>query len=167
MLLSTCSDEPTLSVVTMPEALTAPSSPLVAMGIVSAPEYLERRAACRASWLQWPNVGPGRAFSVHFVVRALHAPAWIDRLLREEHRQHADVLRVSVPWNETRLRGPVLSVAAWLSFAVRELSSARFLAKLDDDAYLYAPALEGLVRQVLRVAPHPERIYLGSMSWFQ
>jgi hypothetical protein len=146
---------------------TAPPAPLVAMGIVSAPEYIERRAASRASWLRWENVGPGRAFSVHFVVRAQDAPSWIDRLLAEEHASHGDVLRVAVPWNESRLRGPVLSVAAWLSYAVKELSSARFVAKLDDDAYLHAPGLETVVRAALSAAPNPDRIYMGPMSWFQ
>ena len=36
----------------------------------------------------------------------------------------------------------------------------------DDDAYLYTPAIEALLRQTLRVAPSPDRIYLGAMSWF-
>ena len=40
----------------------------------------------------------------------------------------------------------MLSVAAWFAYAVRELSSARFIAKLDDDAYLHAPDLERLLR---------------------
>lgn len=150
-----------LGVASPPRAAT-----LVAMGIVSAPEYLERREACRASWLRSPNVGRGRALSVHFVVRALHAPASIDQLLRLEHAAHGDVLRVDVPWNETRLRGPVLSVAAWLTYAVRELASARFVAKLDDDAFVYAPGLEAVVREAMRVAPSPDRIYMGPMSWF-
>ena len=29
---------------------------LVALGIVSAPEYIERRAGSRATWLTWPNI---------------------------------------------------------------------------------------------------------------
>ena len=143
----------------------ASTPPLIAMGIVSAPEYLERRAACRTSWMRWPNIG--KAFHVYFVVRARGAPSSVSELLRLEHEAHGDVLRVDVPWNETRLRGPVLSVAAWFAYATRQLSpSPRFVAKLDDDAYLYAPALETLVREALRVAPTPERIYLGPMSWF-
>lgn len=105
--------------------------------------------------------------TVHFVVRGLHAPAQIDELLRDEHSMYGDVLRVDVPWNETRLRGPVLSVASWLSYAVRELAGARFIAKLDDDAYIRTPKLEALLHQTLLVAPNPERIYLGAMSWFQ
>ena len=142
------------------------AAPLVAIGIVSAPEYLERRAACRASWLGWPNVGPGRALTVHFVVRALHAPASVDRLLQLEQAAHGDVLRVLVKWNETRLRGPVLSVNAWLTHAVQHLGHYRFIAKMDDDAYLNAPRIERVVRDAMAAAPSPSRIYLGPMSWF-
>ena len=147
--------------------LAADAQPnLVAMGIVSAPEYLERRAACRGSWLRYPNVGAGKAITVSFVVRSLGVPAQIDQLLRLEQAAHSDILRVNVPWNETRLRGPVLSVAAWLAYATRHLASARFIAKLDDDAYMHTPELEKLLRESLRVAPTPERIYFGPMSWF-
>ena len=147
--------------------LAADAQPnLVAMGIVSAPEYLERRAACRGSWLRYPNVGAGKAITVSFVVRSLGVPSQIDQLLRLEQAAHSDILRVNVPWNETRLRGPVLSVAAWLEYAVQHLSSFKFVAKLDDDAYIYAPGVESLLREALRVAPSPDRIYLGAMSWF-
>jgi len=93
------------------------------------------------------------------------APLGVERLLQQEERDHGDVLRVDVHWNETRLRGPVLSVAAWLSYAVRT-HSARCVAKLDDDAYVYAPALEGIVLQALAVAPHPDTLYMGPISWF-
>jgi hypothetical protein len=137
----------------------------MAMGIVSAPEYLERRTSCRVSWLTWPNVGHDRALSVHFVVRALHAPPQVDALLTQEHRRYGDVLRVDVPWNETRLRGPVMSVAAWFRYAVKHLS-AKLVAKLDDDAYVHTPGLEGVIREALHAAPAPERIYMGAMSWF-
>lgn len=139
---------------------------LVAMGIVSAPEYIERRSSCRGSWMHYPNVGRGKPMTVHFVVRALHSPASVEAMLTLEQQMYGDVVRVDVPWNETRLRGPVLSVAAWFTYAVRHLSSARFIAKLDDDAYVRSPHVEALLRSVLRSTPTPERVYLGAMSWF-
>ena len=140
---------------------------LLAMGIVSAPEYLERRAASRATWLTWSNVcHSGCAFRAQFVVRAAGAPPSIDRLLQTEQTAYGDILRVDVRWNETRLRGPVLSVAAWLTHAARAFASARLIAKLDDDAYLHTPALETLLLQVLSRAPSPDGIYMGPMSWF-
>ena len=88
---------------------------LVAMGIVSAPEYIERRSSCRGWWMHYPNVGRGKPITVHFVVRALHSPASVEAMLTLEQQMYGDVVRVDVPWNETRLRGPVLSVAAWFT----------------------------------------------------
>lgn len=116
--------------------------------------------------MQYPNVGHGKPLTVHFVVRAMHAPPLVEDLLLLEQRMHGDIVRVDVPWNETRLRGPVLSVAAWFAYAVRNLASAKFIAKLDDDAYVRAPHVELLLREVLRTAPTPDRVYLGAMSWF-
>ena len=144
-----------------------PSAQLVAFGIVSAPEYLERRAGSRNSWLTWPNIcRSGCAFSSQFVVRSRNAPPQVAQLLQTEELAHGDILRVDVQWNETRLRGPVLSVAAWWAYAVRAHASARCIAKLDDDAYVYSPGLEVLVRSALKAAPHPDFMYMGSMSWF-
>ena len=149
-------------------ATPAPTPLLLAAGIVSAPEYLERRVGSRESWLKWPNVcRSGCALTVRFVVRAGGAlPAAVDWLLAQEERAHGDMLRVDVPWNETRLRGPVLSVAAWFAHAVVRFASATFLAKMDDDAYVHTPGLEALLRQVRAAAPSAERVYLGPMSWF-
>jgi hypothetical protein len=123
---------------------------LVALGIVSAPEYIERRAGSRATWLTWPNIcAAGCAFRAQFVVRMRDAPPSVVQVIEKEEHDHSDVLRVDVLWNETRLRGPVLSVAAWLTHAVRAHSSARCIAKLDDDAYIHLPGLEVLVREAL------------------
>lgn len=141
-------------------------APLIAMGIVSAPTYLDRRVANRASWMRWPNVGPRRPLLVNFVVRASGAPAWLGKLLALEQSAHGDVWRADVPWNETRLRGPVLSVAAWLTHAPRAFPRSSFVAKLDDDAYFHAPDLEAMLRSALRAAPATGRIYMGAMSWF-
>ena len=47
----------------------------------------------------------------------------------------------------------------------RSLQST-YISKMDDDAYLYTPVLESLLMRVQQVAPNPERIYLGPMSWF-
>ena len=44
----------------MPFWSASPADPFLALGIISAPEYLERRLAMRASWLSLPNVGPGK-----------------------------------------------------------------------------------------------------------
>ena len=154
---------------------TPTSQYLLAMGVVSAPEYVERRIGSRESWFGWSNVcaggtpvrPPACAFSVEFVVRTGGASDAMSKLLQTEHQEYSDLLRVpTIPWNETRLRGPVLSVAAWFSHAAVAHADALFIAKLDDDAYVHAPGLEALLRKARIAAPNPDAIYLGAMSWF-
>ena len=76
-----------------------------------------------------------------FIVRARMAPPHVERLLDAEQARYRDILRVDVPWNETRMRGPVLTLASWLRYAATRLPSVRFVAKVDDDSYLHAPGL--------------------------
>ena len=143
---------------------TLPSRPLVVLGIISAPEYLERRLGIRHSWLQWANVKSGH-IGASFVVRNGNAPQWLDQLLAAEQERYNDVLRApTVAWNETRLRGPVLSLAVWLQYAVVHHSSARFIGKMDDDAFLHAGDFERLLRTVA-ASPLSTYMYMGSMTW--
>ena len=102
----------------------------VAIGVISAPEYTKRRLGLRASWMRWPNVGSSRAVAVRFVVRTGEAPPLLQAALEHEERLYPDdILRIAVRWNESRLRGPVLSVAAWLKHATVMYRGARFIAK--------------------------------------
>ena len=101
-----------------------------------------------------------------FVVRSAHAPAQLQVQLEQEVRRHGDLLRVgSVAWNETRLRGPVLTLAAWLQHAASHLSGARFIAKVDDDSYLHAPDLAAMLKQLLPQMPSTH-VYLGTLTWY-
>ena len=144
--------------------ITLPSRPLVVLGIISAPEYLERRLGIRHSWLQWANVKSGHIGAL-FVVRSGNSPQWLDQLLAAEQERYNDVLRApTVAWNETRLRGPVLSLAVWLQYAVVHHSSARFIGKMDDDAFLHAGDFERLLRTVA-ASPLSTYMYMGSMTW--
>ena len=139
--------------------------PLVVLGMISAPEYLERRLGIRHSWLQWANVKSGH-IGASFVVRSGNAPQWLDQLLAAEQERYNDVLRApTVAWNETRLRGPVLSLAVWLQYAVVHHSTARFIGKLDDDAFLHAGDFERLLSTVA-VSPFSTYMYMGSMTWY-
>lgn len=147
-----------------PDTYATPT--LIACGVLSAPEFLDRRTSLRESWVRSPLVGPGRPIGVQFVIRARNAPKSVSRLLSAEHQLHGDVLRIDVPWNETRLRGPVLSVYAWLGHATRAHRTAPFVAKLDDDVWLHAPGIESALRLALASVPDPRRIYLGVMSYF-
>ena len=131
---------------------------LCAIGIVSAPEYVERRAGSRSSWVGFPNVcTSGCAFTVRYVVRSGHAPPLVMQRIDREQSAHGDLVPIEeIAWNETRLRGPVLSVAAWYAYAVRTFPQSTYISKMDDDAYLYTPVLESLLRRVQQVAPNPE-----------
>jgi len=140
---------------------------LLAIGVISAPQFLERRLALRSSWMLSPNVGPSRVVEVRFVVRMEEAPAALAEALRAENDTFSgDVLGVSVAWNASRVKGPLLSLAAWLRFAARRLRHIQFIAKADDDLYIHTRDLEHLLRSLHAAAPAPSRLYLGSMSWF-
>ena len=144
--------------------------PLIAIGVLSAPHFVERRDSLRSSWMQSSLVGRGRLARVLFVVRAQGMPSSLDCQLAVEQRVNDDIMRVAtVPWNESRLRGPVLSLAAWLEFAAQEFDASPFVAKMDDDAYLHVADLLVLLRTTARANgpnPHAELTYMGAMSWF-
>ena len=137
---------------------------LIAIGVVSAPLFVERRTAVRTSWMKWSNVGETQPVRVRFVVRSGQAPPSVAASLRDEAKTNGDVYHVdAVQWNETRLRGPVLSLAAWLTHASEHFHEARFIAKMDDDAYLHVPDLERLLRLH---APANDMLYVGKLAWF-
>lgn len=136
---------------------------LVAVGIISAPEFIKQRSASRHSWLRRIGQSP---IVAKFVIRTLGAPPAIAKLLALEQAAHGDMLQVKVPWDAGRLRGPVLCVAAWLAHVTHTISSARFVAKLDDDAFINVPQFVPWLAEVARAVPAPERVYLGPMSWF-
>ncbi|KAL3906971.1 MAG: hypothetical protein SGPRY_010350 [Prymnesium sp.] len=140
--------------------------PLLAAGVVTAPQFVERRAALRSSWLRWPNVGPSRPIRAHFVLRSAHAPPKLQALLADEARKHGDLLRVEVAWNETRLRGPLIAVARWFEYALATYPSAPLIGKMDDDVYVHAPRLEQLLRAAIAGVARPDRLYLGSITYF-
>lgn len=136
-------------------------SPLLAVGILSAPEFVQRRMAARASWLRWPEVTEGHV-AARFAVRCLGAPVWLEQIIQAETSRYADVACLAVLHNETRVRGPVLMLAAWLAYAPRAFPLARFIGKCDDDSYLHIPRL----LQLLRTVRGPPLVYLGKMAWF-
>ena len=142
---------------------------LLALGIVSAPDYHMRRMAQRHSWMRWPNVGhfDGAAICASFIVRAGNAPAVIASALRREADAHGDMLLVSeIAHNESRVRGPLLSVAKWLLYAHSAMAHAAFIGKLDDDAYVHAPDLERMLRTAGTTFGPSANVYLGVLTWY-
>ena len=146
----------------MPIACSPGYPHFLAIGVISPPEYVHRRSILRVTWMSLLSNGS----CAHFVVRTAGAPVRVDRLLVAEQREHGDVLRVDVPWNETRMRGPVLTLASWLRYAATRLPSVRFVAKVDDDSYLHAPGLARLLQNAVEgTAPHA-RTYIGTLTWY-
>ena len=90
---------------------------------------------------------------------AAQAPQRLRRLLAAEQTRYGDVHEVDVAWNETRFRGPVLSLAAWLRHAA---PLAHWVVKTDDDAHLHLPRLE----QLLAGLSAQLHVYLGALTWF-
>ena len=143
---------------------------LLAVGIISTPQFHHRRTLLRHSWLRSDNVGRehNKAICASFVVRAGGIQGSTATDLRREATVHKDVLLVrSIPWNEGRVRGPVLSLAWWLRFAHSRMAP-QFIGKVDDDTHLNTPDLETLLRLVAttqkysRVSSH---VYLGVMTF--
>ena len=102
--------------------------------------------------MRWSNVGHQAPAVICplFVVRAASAPSVVRRRLAAEAFRNGDVHHLrDVQWNETRVRGPVLSFASWLRYAHASLAHARFIGKVDDDAYVHAPDLEALLLRTL------------------
>ena len=144
---------------------------LLALGTVSPPEHRVRRVAQRNSWMQWPNVGVrGAAASVCavFIVRSGGAaPRGLGTQLARERAAYGDMLLVdSIAWNESRVRGPTLSLSWWLDYASRELTHAPFVGKIDDDAYLHAPDLHALLATTLATTGPEASTFVGVLTWY-
>lgn len=131
----------------------------VAVGVVSAPSHIRHRTVLR-SWLSLPD-SDAATLSL-FAVRSGGAPQRVSESLIAEQREHEDMLLLpTVAWDETRLRGTVLTLAAWLEHAATHLR-ARFVAKVDDDLYLHAPRLASMLRALRPLGDHS---YLGALAW--
>ena len=122
---------------------------ILSIGVITVPEQVERHALLRATWLRTPWVGDGGPVTAHFFAGGRRVRLWLDMQLNTEHAQHADILRVPVPWDESRLRGPVLALAAFITHAAQTMR-ARYIAKVDDDSYVHVAGLEYLMRRVRR-----------------
>ena len=110
-----------------------PPATVLSIGVITVSDQIDRRMLLRAAWLHKPWAGDGGPVAAHFVIRSGGAPLWLDEQLRSEETQHGDILRVPVPWDESRLKGPLLTLAAFITHEARR-AAARYIAKVDDDA---------------------------------
>lgn len=135
------------------------TAPLLALGIISGPDFTERRESIRQSWLA--HVPPG--IVAKFVVRAgedevqcngtkaapppRRSSATVQQLASDFNA--SDVLLLdSVCKNERRDRGAVLGIYSWLQHAVTTYRTAKFIGKTDDDVWIHLDALRLLLMQV-------------------
>ena len=142
------------------------AAPFLAIGILSAPVYVDRRALLRATWLRHPNIG--HTVTAHFVVRSKGAPELLLKQFDYEDRKYHDlVLLPEVRWNESRLRGPILSLIGWFAAAssMAIFRTVKYIAKVDDDSYVHTVAMERVLRHAFADLPH-ERVYSGVLTYF-
>jgi hypothetical protein len=144
------------------------SSPLrpatvLSIGVITVPDQIDRRMLLRTVWLHKPWAGDGGLVAAHFVIRSEGAPSWLDEQLRSEEAHHGDILRVPVPWDESRLKGPLLTLAAFITHEARR-AAARYIGKVDDDAFVHVADLLALTRRL--GATVPDRMqYVGMLTW--
>ena len=116
------------------------SPPLLALGVLSAQDYLERRMGIRQSWGRYEQIASGEVL-LRFVVgfTGTEPLATVARA-RKEHEMYSDLQMLSVSITGRKL-GPMLTTFAWLQHSTANLpySAAAYVAKLDDDCYINIP----------------------------
>jgi hypothetical protein len=141
---------------------------LLALGTLSPLQFADRRMAQRLTWMRSPEVGQSGEAPICsvFVVRSGGAPPWAAAALERENRAFADVLpALTIAWNESRVRGPMLCLSWWLRYAATHLRHARFVGKADDDTYLHVPGVAALLRQVDSELGSG-LVYLGVLTYY-
>lgn len=141
---------------------------LLALGSISPPEYTARRMAQRLTWMTSDDVGPSGSICAMFIMRTGMMPQPLMLAAERESAVYGDMLLANtIVWNETRVRGPTLSLGWWLSYASHELRHARFVGKIDDDTYLHIPDLSALLQHVHAGVSPSAYVYLGVLTYYQ
>ena len=153
----------------MTDELCQQAELVLAFGTISPPQHGDRRMAQRLTWMRWPNVGNNVPAPIcgAFIVRSGGTPRRQMATLLHERASFRDTLLAdTIAWNESRVRGPVLSLAWWLEYANRVLGHAQFIGKIDDDSYIHAPDLEALLRQTRLAAGSEALVFLGVLTYY-
>ena len=103
-----------------------------------------------------------------FVVRSGGLERWHRQRqkLERESRSGDLLLTPLVAHNESRVRGPVLSLAVWLEYAAQQLCAAAYIAKVDDDTHLHTPDLERLLRLGQREPQATANTMVGVLTFY-
>ena len=138
------------------------ASPLVAIGIVSAAPYLQRRDAVRDTWLRYPEIGSGEIVARFVVARPLNEREAATAQAEAQKTGDMIVFRTGV---SGRVWSPLHTAFRWLQHAASNVPfrDAQYIAKMDDDAYLIIPEFARHLRQMRNVPQTaPQRnVYAG------
>jgi len=136
-----------------------PSTPIAALGVLSAGKYSSRREAIRRTWLSddYSEVATGVVVA-RFVV-AVNQTRGDDAVAAEQTR-HRDMLLLPTTVL-SRSWSPLLTTFRWYALAARTVPfcNATFVAKLDDDVYVHVPELALHLRTLARTGKR--HIYYG------
>ena len=128
------------------------------VGVQTAPAHSQRRAAIRASWMQWESVG--RSVVVCFLIGRDGLSKARARSLEAEAALYRDVLLLDVA---DRVVLSLPKTFGWWQAAaalIAQGTAVRWVAKVDDDSFVHLPNLEAGLRR-LHCHPH---LYLGSFA---
>ena len=143
---------------TMSDSCATCSSPLLALGVLSAQDYLERRMGIRQSWGRYEQIKSGEVL-LRFVIGFTGAePASVAARARSEHQKYSDIQMLPVRITGRKL-GPMHTTFAWLQHSTTNLpySAAAYVAKLDDDCFINLPELS----RHLVALKHLPKVYYG------
>ena len=135
---------------------------LCAVGVLSTPDNSVRRKIAR---IGWTAAAAAEGVVARFILRAQGLPPPTLERLHQEQLQHADIVLLPVPSSEHRLRGRILSLAAWLRVARVVCPPCRWVCKADDDVYLASPSFAAVLRLVSSQLGDSSRVYMGHLAW--
>ena len=137
---------------------TCATEPLIAIGVLSAAAYACRRLAIRSTWGNYPEVLGGEVL-LRFITSIAPAPS--EALLAEQSK-HVDIVMLQTNVTSRNI-GPMLTVFGWLQHAATTppYSRASFVAKLDDDGFVWVPEMARHLR-LMRAKPY---VYYGIFYW--
>ena len=146
--------------------------PLLSVGVLSVGEHnYQRRWEQRQTWfgLAQKQSNPLSLVYARFVVRCgarmySSAPYSPSDALLGENATHGDIVCTDIAEDAGKLKGPSLLVLAWYDHALRVQPRTRFIATVDDDAYVHL-APNGIL-DILRELPSyaaTGRTYVGAM----
>ena len=131
-----------------PLAHTQAHSIFLAIGVLTRDDSARARLLVRTTW--WSTASGERNLALRFLLTA----AMMTAALREEQRAFADLLLLPHTLDGNRYSSKAF---AWLQLALREWQP-RFVALVDDDAYIHIGAVLGDLRLLSREQRERNRV---------